>query len=582
MENIVLDILFFNMVCDIYLNLLNHLLLLLRLIYPLTMSYVDSAEFTFWGRLKSALIANAMFYGAGAVGVIIFFLVIFFTTANKEFGKAIGVGMVLANSWGLFLMVCFIGVGIIMVPKKFWRKSKVQTTLKQLQWKVGNLYDKQKETYDELVSTLKLVRKLDDEIRLTDRFRDFVDIIVNDCPPEYQLIEYGEGEIKYDRKGLVDLHYRLISAKYNHHCVSTELRKTIEKAIDLDDACNAKDQMTKFQVMWSNPKNSFIRRIPVIRSFVNLIEWLYWVYLVKWIWLSFSVIGYIATIILIWSEVTMFTAFLNSNSFPSLSIYYLLIWKVKSITPMGIQTIAFLSIIYNAWCTFKSLLNLKLFNWYELKKYKLSNTYSLFFSAAYLCRISVPVVLNMIYLAGFDNSNSAFIQVMGPMSVVPFFGGKFNIIFPALILLVSLLTLFSCWKSVLSCFKVKTFHFDEFYSDELIDKGRDIVNKEKESLKSGNKLEFIGDSFSRLEEGTSHNRDRKLFIKKNELDNDILMEDIVGPRQVKTQTNLFSSFFKRDNSTPSTPSTPKRDSKLSFQLSDSSDDEDDSFLYKKL
>lgn len=549
------------------------------------MSYSDSAEFTVLGKLKSALIANAIFYGIGGVACVVFFLVIFFTTAQKEFSRAIGVGMVLTNSWGLFLVVCFVGVGVINVPRDLWRKSYVEGTLRKNQWKVGLYHDKYKTTYEELVTTMKIVRKLDTDIRMTDRYRDFVDAIVYDCPPEYQIIMRGEGEIRYDRKGLVELHYRLIQAKHNYKCASTEFHKAVEKTLQMEDVTKSKTSIIKGQISWTIPKYSRIRRIPVIGSIYNFGEWLYYIYLKKWIWKVLSIMAYIATVILLWSEVTMFAAFLNSNQFPSLSIYYLLIWKIKTNTPFGIQTIAFMAIIYNVWCTYNSLLKLKLFNWYELKKYKLSNLYSMLFSAAYLCRISIPVVLNMIYLVGFDNTGSAFIRVMGPMSVVPFFGGKFNIIFPALIIIVAGLTVFNCWRSVLSCFKVKQFKFDEFFTDDELDKGKQIMNKERDALIQGKSIEYFGTSLNRTDGGISTRSDAS-FTRNMPLDN-VVIEDIIGTAPKKENQGFFSFFKKKDEEKESIKLSDQMPSQYynspKFQLSSSSSSSDDeSFMYNKL
>lgn len=549
------------------------------------MSYSDSAEFTIWGKFKSALIANAIFYGIGGVACVAFFLVIFFTTAQREFSQAIGVSMVLTNSWGLLLVVCFVGVGVIIVPRDMWRKSYVDGTLRQNQWKVGLFHEKYKETYDELIAVMKQVRKLDTDIRMTDRFRDFVDAIVFDCPPEYQIIMQGEGDIRYDRKVLVDLHYKLLLAKHNYHCAYTEFHKTVEKALWMEDVSKARAHKTGCEIVWTIPRNTFFRRLPVIGSAIKMCEWLYYVYLKKWVWKVLAIMAYLATIILLWSEVTMFAAFLNKGQFPSLSIYYLLIWKIKSNTPFGIQTIAFISIIYNVWCTYNSLLKLKLFNWYELKKYKLSNTYSLLFSAAYLCRIAIPVVLNMIYLVGFDNTGSAFIRVMGPMSVVPFFGGKFHIAFPALIIIVAGLTLFNCWRSVLSCCKVKQFKFDEFFTADELEKGKEIMRKERDAIIQNKSIEYFGESLNRLNgDLPTTNGQGETFTRGIPL-NDIMIDDIIGTAPKKQSDKGFFSFFKKseenkesiklaENTKPNKYyNSPK------FQLSDSSSSDDESFLY---
>lgn len=193
----------------------------------------------------------------------------------------------------------------------------------------------------------------------------------------------------------------------------------------------------------------------------------------------------------------MFSGFLKIfDGMPQLSIYYLLIWKIKNITPIGIQVLTFFTLGYNTWCAYDSLMNIRLFNWYKLLPYQQTDTYSLLFSAAYLCRIGTPVALNYIYLIGFDATNSAFVRVMGTMTVVPFFGGNFNIIFPALILVVALATLFDLWARIFfifTCGKFKSFEYDEFSEDEYTSTGRDLMSKEREAEQRGSGVEYFGE-----------------------------------------------------------------------------------------
>lgn len=471
-----------------------------RFIYPIATSYADSSEFTFWSRLKASIIANGIFYGAVGVLCVIFFLVIFFTTANKNFLSALGVAMALANSWGLFLVVCFLGVGVILNPRNMWRKSQFSVLYKQSLWKLGDLYEKYKKSRTKLFETLRCVKKYDEEIRFTDPNREFIDIIIKNCPKEYESVIYGSVDevVKNERKKLVELNYRVIQRSYEYHCNYTRFHKAIEKTLDMEDI--NKPMHTRFKIEWTYPKNTFLKRIPVIKKIIYFLEWVYWIYTAKWFWRFVSILSYIATIIVLWSEITMFSSFLNKDNFPTLSIYYLLIWKIKGMNPLAMQFIAFLSISYNAWCTYKTLLTLRFFNWYKIQKHKLTNLYSIIFASAYICRISVPIVLNMIYLVGFDKSHSSFIRVMGPMSVVPFLGGNFHVIFPTVILVISILTIFNCWNRILTCFNKRKFKFNEFFTDDLIDKGKEIIAKEKAALRIRGDINYFGDNFNRIKE----------------------------------------------------------------------------------
>lgn len=235
-----------------------------------------------------------------------------------------------------------------------------------------------------------------------------------------------------------------------------------------------------------------------------------------------------------------------------LSIYYLLLWKIKSLTPLAMQFICFLALGYNTWCTYNSLMNIRLFNWYKLLPYQQTDTYSLLFCAAYLCRIGVPVALNFIYLTGFDQTSSAFVRVMGTMTVVPFFGGKFNIVFPALILLVALATFFDLWNRIFfifTCGRWKSFEYDEFSEDEYTSSGRDLISKEREAEQKGTGVEYFGERVVRhgftgagagLGGGTVADPEMAAGIN---LDSNIVpLDDIIGPTPTRPGDRFRSRF----------------------------------------
>jgi len=120
------------------------------LIYPICQSWVSSAEFTIGGRIKAVLRENAIFYGIAGVFGLIGVLILFFTTANRQLGNTVGLAMTLANNWGLFLLVCLLGVGIVEVPRAYWRRSNVDLQLRYYEYTVGQLYGEYKKSHENL------------------------------------------------------------------------------------------------------------------------------------------------------------------------------------------------------------------------------------------------------------------------------------------------------------------------------------------------------------------------------------------------------------------------------------------------
>ena len=87
-------------------------------------SYVKSGEFTVRGKIRKAIVNNLIFYG------IFFFLscfFIFYMWQQDEFRHLSFQGFVIAmsNAWGLFLIIVFLGYGLVTVPKHCFRMVSI-------------------------------------------------------------------------------------------------------------------------------------------------------------------------------------------------------------------------------------------------------------------------------------------------------------------------------------------------------------------------------------------------------------------------------------------------------------------------
>lgn len=444
---------------------------------------------------------NAIFYGIAGVAGVIGIIVLYFTTADRTWTKTIGLAMTLANNWGTFLLVCLLGVGLVEVPRAYWRRSNVDLQLRYYEYQVGQLYGEYEKSHEALQTVLKNIRYFDGQLHASDPDRKYFESMLKQVPPDYDLVGRGDGgALEVNMKGLVALNGQLMQCLHDYNTSKTLFHRNVEKAFAVQDVVRMRDRRASagsYQVPWTLRKIHWWNKYEKVVKVVNFCEWVYWRFTVQWLWKLVSVLCTILTVVLIWNEETMFTSFLKIfQGMPMLSVYYLMLWKIRNLTPLGMQFITFVTLGYNTWCTYDSLMNIRLFNWYKLLPYQQTDTYSLLFSAAYLCRIGVPVALNYIYLTGFDQTNSAFVRVMGTMTVVPFFGGRFNAIFPALILLVAILTLFDLWNRIFflfTCGRWKSFEYDEFSEDEYTSSGRDLLQKERDAEQRGTGVEYFGE-----------------------------------------------------------------------------------------
>lgn len=92
------------------------------LIMPLMQSYLKAGDFHIKGKLKSALIDNAMYYGTYLF--ICGFLLVYIALkpgVTLDWPKLKAIASSASNTWGLFLLVLLLGYG----KKKLKRKTSI-------------------------------------------------------------------------------------------------------------------------------------------------------------------------------------------------------------------------------------------------------------------------------------------------------------------------------------------------------------------------------------------------------------------------------------------------------------------------
>ncbi|KAJ2527406.1 hypothetical protein GGH20_003084, partial [Coemansia sp. RSA 1937] len=106
--------------------------LLTWVVLPIMMSYVDSGAFTFRDRLRESAWSNLQFYGvSGAVGLLV---VGYIALTRGVFGAdLVAFFMALANFWGLFLVITFMGFGLVAIPRKLWFRGDLALELSKIE-----------------------------------------------------------------------------------------------------------------------------------------------------------------------------------------------------------------------------------------------------------------------------------------------------------------------------------------------------------------------------------------------------------------------------------------------------------------
>jgi len=207
----------------------------------------------------------------------------------------------------------------------------------------------------------------------------------------------------------------------------------------------------------------------------NHLEWFWYTYVYTKVLLLLFFISSILSIVIVWQEVTV------SVTDPDLSVFS---WMVQGVETdsLSTQVVVFLPLGYEALVAYSTLFRLRLFHFYRLIPHQQTDSFSIMFSAAYLCRLAAPLSYNFMNFLHNQLAVSSFQAVMGTMDVVPFLGKHFNVYFPIVIGIVCLTTLFDVYAKIAACFHIQRFKFDEKFNDARIEEGAQIIQRERARL----------------------------------------------------------------------------------------------------
>lgn len=98
--------------------------LLTWLILPMMQSYVQAGEFTIKGKLRSALLDNAIYYGSYLFicGILLAYIAVK-PDLELDWHNLKAIASSASNTWGLFLLVFMLGYGLISVPQALYHSS---------------------------------------------------------------------------------------------------------------------------------------------------------------------------------------------------------------------------------------------------------------------------------------------------------------------------------------------------------------------------------------------------------------------------------------------------------------------------
>ncbi|XP_003470267.2 G-protein coupled receptor-associated protein LMBRD2 isoform X1 [Cavia porcellus] len=460
------------------------------ILLPFMQSYARSGGFSITGKIKTALIENAIYYGTY---LLIFGAFLIYVAVNPrlhlEWNQLQTIGIAAANTWGLFLLVLLLGYGLVEIPRSYWNGAKRGYLLMKTYFKAAKLMTEKADAEENLEDVMEEVRKVNECIKYNHPLRKCVDTILKKCPTEYQekmgrnMDDYEDFDEKRNtypsEKSLVKLHKQVIYSVQRHRRTQVQWQILLEQAFYLEDVAKNETSATHQFVhtfQSPEPENRFIQ------YFYNpTVEW-YWECLLRpWFYRILAVVLSIFSVIVVWSECTFF------STTPVLSLFAVFIQLAeKTYNYIYIEIACFLSIFFLSICVYSTVFRIRVFNYYYLASHHQTDAYSLLFSGMLFCRLTPPLCLNFLGLTHMDSSIShrntqptAYTSIMGSMKVLSFIADGFYIYYPMLVVILCIATYFSLGTRCLNLLGFQQFMGDNDMTSDLVDEGKELIKREK-------------------------------------------------------------------------------------------------------
>jgi len=500
---------------------------------PLLQSYVLAGGFTFWQKAWQSIKENLILYSVLLVlgiGVLIYIGV----TQQFDLNAMMGVVMALANAYGLIFVSCFLGYGLVEIPRYMWFLSKPELVLRYQEFKASSTKDNVDDCSLDLVDVIRKINGLDKNISMQHEFRKYVDVMVKKCPSDRE--KYGvdnENVSNITVKQLMNLNAQITEAARYKIRADVLWHQLLVEAFHQSDIIANKKSSNRMFTSTLFKKQARTTRQQIARA----IEWYWKCMFVPVLFKILAVCCALLSIIIVWCEVTIF----SEN--PVLSVINIMMHS--KLSSFGLYTLTFIILGYMCVCTYSSLLKIRLFNYYYLVGNHQTDENSLLFAAAYLSRLTFPLSYNFSMIAGVDGT--VFSQVLGKMDMLPIFGLQFNTYFPIIVAVICFLFIFNIPGRLMALCNIEKFRFDEDFKDANIEDGSELVADARARSERHPDLFFSG--------VTELPADRNSWRQKRKNETDSIHDDDSGELNNTNRFGVIGGFFSKFQSKTSPSSS---------------------------
>ncbi|XP_021725423.1 LMBR1 domain-containing protein 2 homolog A-like [Chenopodium quinoa] len=460
-------------------------------VVPLIQGYEDAGDFTLTERLKTSVHVNLVFYLiVGSIGLL--GLILLFTMRRKLKGGVLGFAMACSNTFGLVTGAFLLGFGLSEIPRSLWKNADWTFRQKLLSHKIAKMASKLDEAHQNFSNAIVVAQATSNQMSKRDPLRPYMDVIdkmltemfKEDPSFKPQGGRLGENDMDYDAddKSMAQLRRQLRVAQEEYYRYKSEYMTYVLEALELEDTI--KNYERRHANGWKFISSLRGSRPGRIGSFLDTIELLWRCILRKQLQKLLAIVLGCMSVAILLAEATLLP---NVD----LSLFSILIKSVGR-RELFVQVFAFIPLMYMCICTYYSLLKIGMLMFYSLTPRQTSSV-NLLMICSMVARYAPPVSYNFLNLIRLDgNAKTIFEKRMGNIDdAVPFFGRRFNKIYPLIMVVYTILVASNFFDRVMNFFgswKRLRFQSEAEDLDGFDPSGMIILQKERSWLEQGHKV----------------------------------------------------------------------------------------------
>ncbi|CAA88936.1 G-protein coupled receptor-associated protein LMBRD2 [Caenorhabditis elegans] len=520
--------------------------LLTWLILPLLQSYVTAGNFTILGKIRAAVINNALYYAIYSLCFLAILIYAMFkgVSINIENLKVIVVSA--SNTWGLFLLVVLLGHGLVELPRSLWHHGNRHYRLRKTYFDIEKLASEKSEAEENVKDIYKKVRVLFNSMKNDSNgqrrkvrtiLSKFSDDVIDNLFPSRQVIDNAH----LDESGpcseakLISLHKKTIYAVQTLNNATAQWKVLVDRALFLENLAFSESNGYNLELSRNTCVPIGVRRFWYTRLQTPFCRIL-------------GIVTVFMTFFVLFSECTFFVVSYTLSPAAFVTEYASTRFHYKYT-----QFVAFGIIVYLITSAYFTIFRLQIYKYYHLDPNGHTDENSILFSAILLCRLTPPICLNFLGMIHMDSHISMaksfgietqFTKLMGHLDVIPILAKGINIYLPICIILLCAIHYYRVGAYVLHNIGFDQFVEADEMTNDMINSGRSLVQIERNSIKRSNdrsqRTQNWTNSFGSSNAGNGSTTSKFKRSNKNDEERPMLEDDDEEVEESSTRISMMS------------------------------------------